>query len=1014
MKKFFLSIVFVWALVSANAQITDAFFEHVTYSGAFGYTDWTAGWANYDPQNTVYLPTTVTVPAGDITTNTTWSSSGSPVSNAASFADSYLSNSFFEPVTFVGAFGAVDWTAGWSNFDPQNTSYPTTTVTIPAGDITTNTTWTAGNTYLLNGYVYVKSGATLTIEPGTKIRGDKANKGTLIIERGGKLNTIGTAALPIVFTSNQSIGSRAYGDWGGIIICGKAKNNQGNDVLIEGGVNAYYGGQDDEDNSGTLKYVRLEFPGIAFSPNNEINGLTMGSVGSGTTIDYVQISYSGDDSFEWFGGTVNAKHLIAHRGWDDDFDTDFGFTGKIQFAVSLRDPDIADISGSNSFESDNDAAGSTFTPRTHPIFCNVSSFGPKATPSTTINSNYKRAMHLRRSTRTSVFNSIFSGWNTGLFIDGNNSQADADGDVLRIENTFLTGMVTSNYEYTTGQTWTSGGGQAATYFQLPARSNSWTLTNAQLLIQDPFNLTAPNFLPTKNVYLLNGYVFVKSGVVLTIQPGTLIRGDKANKGTIIVEKGGQLIANGNVNEPIVFTSNQPVGSRAAGDWGGIILCGEAIINVGGGSAVIEGGVGLSVTYGGVNNADNSGSLQYVRIEYPGIAYQPNNEINGLTMGGVGTGTTIDYIQVSYSGDDSFEWFGGKVNAKHLIAFKGFDDDFDTDFGYTGNLQFVVSLRDPDLADVSGSNGFESDNDAGGTSNTPVTHPTFSNVSIFGPLATSGTTIDIDYKRAMHIRRNSACSVYNSLFEGFPFGLFLDGALTQGNATANTLQIENTFLSGMTTTYASVFEQTYFENASRSNTAYANNSSMLMTDPFNMTNPNFLPSSTSPVLTASRWVKTIQGKIEYDNSATTDINNVTIICNDNAGNLISQATTNATGDYSLKAVDGVFTISVDCNKTWGGVALSDVIRLRQALALSLTLTPLQVIAADVNESGSNTLQDVITIRQKLALTNPPAWIAPDWVFEPSTVSIASGDGITTKNIKGLCSGDTNGSFVPVSK
>ena len=349
------------------------------------------------------------------------------------FGQSTINDPFFDKVAFRGAFGtSTDWTAGWANWNPQSTVYGTPTVTV-SGELTSSTTWTSNNVYLIQGFYYVRDGVTLTIQPGTVIRGDKDTKGTLLIERGAKLMAEGTASQPIVFTSNIAAGSRAYGDWGGIIICGKAKNNQGNDVLIEGGVNAYYGGQDDEDNSGTLKYVRLEFPGIAFSPNNEINGLTMGSVGSGTTIDYVQISYSGDDSFEWFGGTVNAKHLIAHRGWDDDFDTDFGFTGKIQFAVSLRDPDIADISGSNSFESDNDAAGSTFTPRTHPIFCNVSSFGPKATPSTTINSNYKRAMHLRRSTRTSVFNSIFSGWNTGLFIDGNNSQADADGDVLRIE-----------------------------------------------------------------------------------------------------------------------------------------------------------------------------------------------------------------------------------------------------------------------------------------------------------------------------------------------------------------------------------------------------------------------------------------------------------------------------------------------------------------------------------------------------------------------------------------------------
>ena len=121
-----------------------------------------------------------------------------------------------------------------------------------------------------------------------------------------------------------------------------------------------------------MKYVRIEYPGIAYSPNNEINGLTFGGVGRGTTIDYIQVSYSGDDSYEWFGGTVNCKHLIAYRGWDDDFDTDFGYQGKLQFLVGLRDPEVADQSGSNGFESDNDGSGSTkFTKNiTNVVECN--------------------------------------------------------------------------------------------------------------------------------------------------------------------------------------------------------------------------------------------------------------------------------------------------------------------------------------------------------------------------------------------------------------------------------------------------------------------------------------------------------------------------------------------------------------------------------------------------------------------------------------------------------------------
>ncbi len=208
------------------------------------------------------------------------------------------------------------------------------------------------------------------------------------------------------------------------------------------------------------------------------------------------------------------------------------------------------------------------------------------------------------------------------------------------------------------------------YFLEASRDNSTLTSSSALHIANPFNLTAPDWQPEvgTNVYFLQGWTYVKSGATLTIEPGTIIRGDKINKAAIIVEPGGKLIAEGTPAAPIVFTSNQTAGSRNYGDWGGIILCGNAVINVTGGTAVIEGGVGT--VYGGTNDNDNSGIMKYVRIEFPGIAFQPNNEINGLTFGGVGDGTTIDYVQVSYSGDDSYEWFGGFVNAKHLVAHRG--------------------------------------------------------------------------------------------------------------------------------------------------------------------------------------------------------------------------------------------------------------------------------------------------------------------------------------------------------
>jgi hypothetical protein len=292
-------------------------------------------------------------------------------------------------------------------------------------NITSDVSWSSDKQYLLKGNIFVTNNAKLTIAPGTVILGDKVSKGSLVIERGSQLIAAGTVAQPIVFTSSAPAGFRNYGDWGGLVILGKAVNNQGTNVNIEGitaGNLGQYGGAIDNDNSGIITYVRIEFAGIALSTDNELNGVTFGSVGSGTTFNHVQVSYSGDDSFEWFGGKVNATHLVAYRGWDDDFDTDFGYSGKVQFAASFRDPDIADKSGSNIFESDNDGAGSANTPLTSAIFANVTAFGPFAfarLSSGALNNgaasaNYQNGAHIRRNSALQIWNSVIVGAGTSL------------------------------------------------------------------------------------------------------------------------------------------------------------------------------------------------------------------------------------------------------------------------------------------------------------------------------------------------------------------------------------------------------------------------------------------------------------------------------------------------------------------------------------------------------------------------------------------------------------------------
>lgn len=392
---------------------------------------------------------------------------------------------------------------------------------IVSGEITTNTTWTNDNIYLLHGWLYVRDGATLTIEPGTLIKGDYTTKGTLIVERGARLIADGTAEQPIVFTSQKPAGQRSYGDWGGVILCGKASINapanagsgtQAGEAIIEGGVGSLYGGglnPDDNDDSGILRYVRIEFGGIPFQPNSEINGLTMGGVGRGTVIDYVQVSYSGDDAIEWFGGTVNCKHLVCYNNWDDDFDSDFGYRGNIQFGLAIRDPNIADQSGSNGFESDNDGQGTANTPITRPIFSNISIIGP-LTFNSTINSNYKRALHIRRNAQTSIFNSVFVGYPTGLLIDGSTTQANAANNDLRFKNSVLCYMNDSIATSTSANpNNVSGTFDIDSWYNSPSISNTLVNHYSELQFRN-VNNSQPDFSLLSNSPLMSGSSFSDS------------------------------------------------------------------------------------------------------------------------------------------------------------------------------------------------------------------------------------------------------------------------------------------------------------------------------------------------------------------------------------------------------------------------------------------------------------------------------------------------------------------------
>lgn len=369
----------------------------------------------------------------------------------------------------------------------------------------------------------------------------------------------------------------------------------------------------------------------------------------------------------------------------------------------------------------------------------------------------------------------------------------------------------------------------------------------------------------KGKYVLKGYVYVTEGATLTFEAGSVIQSDITEKGALIIERGARLIADGKATSPIVFTSGKPIGQRAPGDWGGIILLGKAPTNRPlDPGPTIEGGVGRK--YGGTDPNDESGILRYVRIEYAGIAAEPGSEINGLTLGGVGAGTIIENVQVSFGNDDAFEFFGGTVNAKNLIAFATADDDFDFDFGYTGKIQFGVSLRKPDFVDAGDAgNGIESDNDGSGTAATPITRPQLSNFTFVGPNDAAGTASNHNF--ANRWRRRSQFVLRNSIMMGYQkggFGLESDGtgqAYIDGVSEfkdnlvhAVTKPYLVVLSGGNPTVHPSILTDAGIKAKAESegSITYANADDIKLEKPFYSTAPNFLPKAGSPALTGANF------------------------------------------------------------------------------------------------------------------------------------------------------------------
>ena len=711
-----------------------------------------------------------------------------------------------------------------------------TVVNVTDADIQPGQTvaWTKNNVYLCDGLVFVEDGATLTIEAGPVVkftpRADVGNPSALIVASGGKIFANGTAAEPIIFTAESDnvndpldLGPKDNALWGGIAILGKGvtQKNGNPQVQLEGiptsEPRGLYGGTNNADNSGVLRYVSIRHGGRQIAPGNELNGLTLAGVGSGTTLEYIDVYANSDDGIEFFGGAPYLKYASVAFAEDDSYDWDEVYNGKGQFWFSIQRDDVADAGGELDGTTPDD-----LTPYSNPTVYNWTHIGSgqgaaasnpigwnlrAGTAGTLancivtdmkakglevqdkaagVNDAYAKLVAGELKLLNNVFNKIGSfttldATSTGI-IRVSSSAEDATAAALvshlttnknavanpgiqsisRLQDNNLDPRPTGNTAVTTDLATYPSNDPFFTQANYkgafpPFAAGMWlrgwsTLernghlkdldnNNTVVFVNDNSILPCDNVTWTKDkTYIVDGVTFVDSCATLTIEAGTVVkftpRADVGNPSALIVARGGKIFANGTAAEPIIFTAesdnvNDPLdlGPKDNALWGGIAILGKGVTQKNGNPQVQVEGIPTTEPrglYGGTDNADNSGVLRYVSIRHGGRQIAPGNELNGLTLAGVGSGTTLEYIDVYANSDDGIEFFGGAPYLKYASVAFAEDDSYDWDEVYNGKGQFWFSIQRDDVADAGGELDGTTPDDL-----TPYSNPTVYNWTHIG-------------------------------------------------------------------------------------------------------------------------------------------------------------------------------------------------------------------------------------------------------------------------------------------
>ena len=582
---------------------------------------------------------------------------------------------------------------------------------VLSGDVLDSVVLDASIEYELTGAYVVMDGASLTIPAGTTIKATGGTASYIAVAQGGKIFINGTSSSPVVMTSGAE--NPAPSDWGGLVICGKAPTNKGASVTSEVG-DLTYGGTVSDDNSGSIRYLRVEYTGATFTNEKEFNGVSLFGVGSGTTFEYVQSYEGGDDGIEFFGGTVSGNYLVSTNSGDDSIDFADGWTGTGAYWY-ISGGAKAGIEGSNN--GDNGDA----TPVTSPTVHDVTIVGPVT----------EGALYYKEGGGNFNFDNFYIA-KTDLGVKVKDTDTEAG---LRIENGDL---VMTNVQFAanqTGFTNTDYNGANQSFIQegiatgagngaaAPDWTSGWTrgLSNSGVDTENlAGEISGAVTLNASVEYLLTNSFVVKEGGILTIPAGTVIKATGGTASYMAVAQGGKIFIEGTSQNPVVMTSGSE--SPAPADWGGLVICGKAPTNVG---SVATSEV-ADLTYGGTVLDDNSGSIRYLRLEYTGATFNSTKEFNGLSLFGVGSQTTVEYVQSFEGGDDGIEFFGGTVNGRYLVSTNSGDDSIDFADGWSG-IGTYWYISGGAKAGIEGSNNGDN-GDA-----TPVTTAVLSNITIVGPV-----------------------------------------------------------------------------------------------------------------------------------------------------------------------------------------------------------------------------------------------------------------------------------------